>query len=191
MCYIVTRMRIPMSTDSPVNIVDYDPAWPERFSMLAASYDSMLGAVPRRIEHIGSTSVPGLAAKPIIDIIIVISSMKMFPSIGAALATLGYEHNGDQDVPGREVFKLQREELLARHLGGVVPAHHLYVCPEVGDNLNRMLLFRDYLKAHREAALEYGELKKRLAIRYRNDRPGYTDAKSDFIRAIVEPPAGQ
>jgi GrpB-like predicted nucleotidyltransferase (UPF0157 family) len=179
-------MLMSPSRPAPVIIVDYDPLWPCRFDRLAAVYSRVLEELHHRIEHIGSTSVPGLAAKPIIDIIIVIPSMAGFALLNAAFESLGYLHNGDQDVPGREVFKLKESDIMARCLGENPWPHHLYVCPSDSKSLAQMLFFRDYLRTHADTSRRYDELKRGLAQKLRNDRVGYTDAKTAFVTAITD-----
>jgi GrpB-like predicted nucleotidyltransferase (UPF0157 family) len=179
-------MLMSPSRPAPVIIVDYDPLWPRRFDQLAAVYGRVLEELHHRIEHVGSTSVPGLAAKPVIDIIIVIPSMADFALLNAALESLGYLHNGDQDVPGREVFKLKLRELMANDLGEEPWTHHLYVCPSGSKSLAQMLFFRDYLRTHADTSRRYDELKRGLAQKLRNDRVGYTDAKTAFVTAITD-----
>lgn len=151
-------------------VVDYDPAWPELFETLRAPIADALGGVALAIEHIGSTSVPGLAAKPIIDIAVVVRADGVGTAI-ARLAPLGYVHKGDLGIPGREAMQ---------HPPGS-PRHHLYVCPEGILGLANPLAVRDYLRANPEAARAYGELKKRLAHEFADDVDGYVEGKTGFI----------
>lgn len=159
----------------PVIIVDYDPQWPEVFLALRFRLAAALGDCALAIEHVGSTAVPGLAAKPIIDINVVVADQTAVGQAITALARIGYEHQGDLGIAGREAFK--------RAADG--PAHHLYVCQAANNELRRQLAFRDYLRSHPDAASEYGELKKLLAVRYGSDRVGYTDAKGAFVARIL------
>lgn len=158
----------------PVVIVEYDPAWPGLFNTLKSSIELALGEVALSIEHVGSTSVPGLAAKPIIDMDVVVRAEDLSHAI-ALLATIGYIHDGDGGIPGRERFRPPTG--LAKH--------HLYICAEDNAELLRHILFRDYLRAHPESAAEYGMLKKCLAAAYGDDREGYSVAKTEFITAIL------
>jgi len=159
----------------PIIIVDYDPAWPQLFNTLKSSIDTALGDVALSIEHIGSTSVPGLAAKPIIDIDVVVRAEDMAKAI-ALLATIGYVHDGDGGIPGRERFEQPAS----------LPLHHLYVCAEDNAELKRHLTFRGYLRVHPEAAAAYGSLKKRLAAEHGDDREGYSVAKTEFVTDILQ-----
>jgi GrpB-like predicted nucleotidyltransferase (UPF0157 family) len=119
--------------------------------------------------------VPGLAAKPIIDIDAVIPSISDLPGAIQRLAEIGYAHRGDLGVPGREAF-FQPADL---------PRHHLYVCSIRSVELLRHLLFRDYLLMHPKDAAEYERVKREAAQRFQEDREAYTDAKGDIVRAIL------
>jgi GrpB-like predicted nucleotidyltransferase (UPF0157 family) len=160
---------------APVVIVDYDPRWPATFASLADRLAAALGSLAVGIEHVGSTAVPGLAAKPIIDLDVVIASRADLPAVIDRLRLLGYDHEGDLGVPGRDAF--------ASPPGG--PSHHLYVCPAGSPALARHLALRDRLRADPEAAGAYGDLKRSLAARFGHDRAAYTDAKSAFIEALL------
>jgi len=178
-----------MTTPAPVFIVDYDPSWPEVFVALKSYVQSGLGELPHRIEHVGSTSVPGLAAKPIIDMDIVVKPQDASAAI-ELLANIGYVHDGDGGIPGRERFRapgyLAKHHLYRFRAPGYLAKHHLYLCAEGNQAHREHIVFRDYLRAHADAVQEYGELKKRLATQYGNDREGYTSAKTEFIRGILE-----
>ena len=154
-----------------VVVVDYDADWPRQFEALRARIWPVVADVARRIEHVGSTSVPGLAAKPIIDLVIVVAgSSDVAPAI-ARLATLGYVHRGNLGVDDREAFDHQRE----------FKRHNLYVCPEGTIGLVNQLAMRDYLRARPDAASEYGELKRQLARQFPNDIDSYVYGKTDFV----------
>ena len=159
----------------PVIVVDYDPGWPGSFQRLAHHLRGGLSGVAERIEHIGSTSVPGLAAKPILDVDVVVASREAVPGAIARLESMGYRHLGDQGIPGREAFQSPTG----------TPRHHLYVCSCDSGELARHLAFRDCLRADPELRRAYATLKQRLAGQFSHDRPGYTDAKADFVRAAL------
>ena len=158
-----------MST--PVVVVDYDPAWPHVFERLRALVWPAVRDVALRIEHVGSTAVPGLAAKPIIDISVVVATDAEVPLAIERLARLGYVHLGNLDIEGREAFDAPKE----------LPAHNLYVCPEGTIGLVNQLAMRDYLRAQPAAAREYGELKKQLASQFPDDIDSYVYGKTDFV----------
>ena len=159
----------------PVIIEDYDARWPQLFEILRSRISAALGSLAAAIEHIGSTAVPGLAAKPIIDIDVLLRSQTDLQRAIERLVTLGYEHQGDLGVAGREAFRAPAD---------VFP-HHLYVCSPDSCEYGRHIAFRDHLRSNPEDAYTYGLLKRTLANRYGNDRDGYTRAKTDFIEATL------
>ena len=159
----------------PVIVVDYDPAWPQLFEQLRDRVVAALGDLVVAVEHVGSTAVPGLPAKPIIDLDVVIPAIADLPAAIERLATLGYVHRGDLGIPGRKAFSRPPD----------TPPHHLYVCARDSAELRRHLLFRDYLRSHPEDARAYGALKRQLAARFRDDREAYTEAKSAFVADIL------
>ena len=182
-----------MSTEFPnpsdlIVVKDYDPYWPIAFEEIKAVVGRTLGELALRIEHVGSTSVPGLAAKPIIDMDVVIESTELLPAIIEKLATLGYNHLGERGIPGREAFSRQRDATVPHDGSGRIwPRHNLYVCARDAIALARHISFRDYLRQHPEAVVRYGAIKKGLAQRYTNEQlDDYVDGKDDFIRGIYQ-----
>lgn len=160
---------------NPIVVVEYDPSWPGIFRSLQERIARALGEIAGAIEHVGSTAVPGLAAKPIIDIDVLLASADQLPIAIERLANIGYIHQGDLGIPEREAFKTPSGNL----------AHHLYVCPPSSREFIRHLAFRNYLRASALEAREYGELKKSLAAQFREDRTAYTDGKSEFVAKIM------
>jgi GrpB-like predicted nucleotidyltransferase (UPF0157 family) len=158
-----------------VTMADYDPRWPALFEMLRERIAAALGPLALAIEHVGSTSVPRMCAKPIIDLDVVVRPQDV-PAAIAAVEALGYRHEGNLGVEGREAFRWTAE----------FPEHHLYVCPQGSPALERHLLIRDYLRKHPEAACEYAQLKRRLAQKYRDNRTKYQAAKAKFVDAMLE-----
>ena len=132
------------------------------------------------ILHVGSTSIRNLAAKPKIDIYVVIHSID-FARVSDALGIIGYEHIGDLDVPTREVFRLQDEEMKK-----MLPSHNLYVCDKDSPELRRVVAFRNYLIEHSDTADEYAKLKRKNAELYPDDVNAYTEAKGEFVRTITD-----
>ena len=153
-------------------IADYDPAWPRTFASLRDRAWPLVAPFAESIEHVGSTSVPGLAAKPVIDMDVVAHDVM---SAIRALETLGYRHEGDKGIPGRETMKWPVNET----------RHHLYVCAPDAIALIEHLTFRDYLRLNAGKAAEYAALKRRLAAAHGDDRMGYMLAKTDFVRACL------
>jgi GrpB-like predicted nucleotidyltransferase (UPF0157 family) len=159
----------------PVVIVDYDRHW---LDLYAEEKTLILGAIGRwlvAIEHIGSTSVRGLAAKPIIDIMVGVRSLDDAQHCIAPLATVGYVFKPDDTMPARRYF----------NKGPQSDHHHLHMVEEGGHIWQNQLLFRDYLRAHPETAAEYAALKRGLAGRFGADREGYTEAKTEFIQSVL------
>jgi GrpB-like predicted nucleotidyltransferase (UPF0157 family) len=160
---------------NPVIVVDYDPTWPTVFESLRKRIAGVLGGMAAAIEHVGSTAVPNLAAKPIIDLDVLLASETMLPATVERLASLGYVHRGDLGVPQREAFYAPAND----------PPHHLYVCPPHSAEFRRHVAFRDYLRAHPREAKIYANLKIRLAERFRDDRPAYNDGKTEFVKGLL------
>ena len=158
-----------------VVVVDYDPAWPALFAALRAPIATVLGDLAVTIEHVGSTAVPGLAAKPTIDLDAAIPSASALDTVIERLALLGYVYKGDQGIPGRAAFDWPPHS----------PRRHLYVCAQDSAEYRRHLLFRDYLRAHPDSVVAYTTLKRQLAAQYRTQREAYTDAKGPFIGDVL------
>ncbi|MFI1918386.1 GrpB family protein [Nocardia sp. NPDC020380] len=158
-----------------VEIAEYDPQWPLTFEEIAGEIATVLGSLAQRIEHVGSTAVPGLAAKPIIDIDVVIESWDLLPAVTDALRPQGYQHVGNQGIAQREAFTTPPDR----------PAHHLYVCATDSRELDRHLTFRNALRNHPDLARVYAQLKKTNAHRFGADRVAYTEAKSMFVEDVL------
>jgi GrpB-like predicted nucleotidyltransferase (UPF0157 family) len=158
----------------------YNSQWTLWFGAIIESLGWDILNTCLRIEHVGSTSVPGITAKPIIDIILVIKRSD-FEAIKDLLEIKGYKHVGDQGIYDRQVFKITDEQLRK-----ALPQHHLYVCPDDSEELKREVAFRDYLKTHREDAGRLSELKWLLAENFNNDRDAYMKGKAALCREITE-----
>jgi len=167
--------RIKMSA---VLVKEYDPKWPEWFETLRARIEPALAGVPHRIEHIGSTAVPGLTAKPIIDLDIILNR-SVLPPAKERLAAIGYAHQGDLGVPDREAFNLPDEELKR-----ILPPHHLYVCIAGAAALHDHLSFRDFMRKSPEWVQRLSSHKVRLCEQGRDDRQVYMDGKAEMVREI-------
>jgi GrpB-like predicted nucleotidyltransferase (UPF0157 family) len=162
-------------TVKPILVVDYDPEWPARFERLRALIQPALGEVVSRIEHVGSTAVPGLTAKPIIDLDVVVSSLSLLPLVIERLDCIGYVHEGDLGIEARQAFRAPSN----------LPAHHLYVCPEGSPALANHLAVRDRLRSDPELAREYGRLKRSLAQDFARDSGAYVEGKTQFLLSIL------
>jgi GrpB-like predicted nucleotidyltransferase (UPF0157 family) len=168
-----------------IEVVDYDPSWPLAFAEIERVVAAALGELALRIEHVGSTAVPGLAAKPIIDMDAVIADLSLLPQAISALHELGYEYQGDLGVAGRYAFKWTAGDVPRDGSGRQWQNHHLYVCPQDSPELARHTAFRDYLRGHLVRAEAYAALKRSLAERFPYDIDAYIEGKSAFIEAAL------
>ena len=163
-----------MDPSNKIIVVDYSTNWALEFRKLKCQLEAILKGFIINILHIGSTSVEGLAAKPIIDIVIIINNSE-FERVKLKLATLGYFHNGDQGIVGREAFKLPKNLKLK-----LFP-HHLYVCDSKADELQRYYAFLRYLRENHKVKNEYSQIKKEAARRHPYSIENYMDYKGRFI----------
>ncbi len=164
-----------------IEIVDYDPRWVASFDGLRERLAAALAPFVLRIEHVGSTAVPGLAAKPIVDLDLVVTPRDL-PVVSQRLATLGYLHQGDLGIPGRQAFTTTTTTTSTPPMQ---PTQHLYVCAPDSRELARHLAFRDALRAQPDTARAYAELKRRLALQHAADQATYTSAKTAFVEAVL------
>jgi GrpB-like predicted nucleotidyltransferase (UPF0157 family)/predicted acetyltransferase len=166
--------RVP---DEPVRVVDYDLGWPAQFAEERARLVSALGDAAAAIEHIGSTAVAGLAAKPIIDIMVGLRRAPLGEEHIVAVTQLGYEYRGEFGIPGRQYFRRGRPR-----------THQLHVVQHGSAFWETHLLFRDHLRAHPSEAERYAALKRELAGRFRESRASYSEAKGTFIEQVLATP---
>lgn len=159
-----------------VVIEPYDPRWARDFELLRERIWPAIEDFAIAIEHVGSTSVPGLAAKPILDIDVVVASQEAVQLAIERLAAIDYSHRGNLGIEGREAFRAASNQ----------PAHNLYVCRKDSAALRDHLTFRDYLRAHPETAQAYANLKQDLARHFPDDIDRYATAKTDFITGVLE-----
>ena len=176
--------RVRRVTQEEVAIVPYDPAWPEQFLRERTHLETCLPAdLVKRIEHFGSTAVPGLAAKPIIDILVEVSDLEATKArIVPVLASQGYEYfwrptHGDDEPPFYAWFIKRGPDGVRTHHIHMVEAHF-------ADHWDR-LLFRDYLARHPDVAREYEGIKRRLASAHSRDRVAYARGKREFIDEVT------
>jgi GrpB-like predicted nucleotidyltransferase (UPF0157 family) len=163
-----------------VQIVPYDPAWPGLFSMEAERLRAVLepGQIVG-IEHFGSTAVPGLAAKPIIDILIAVASLAIAKAtMIEPISALGYLWWAENPKPDRMFFVKGMPPHGARR------THHIHITEPAGEMWRRRLAFRDYLRENAGEASRYEALKRDLAGRYPTDRERYTDSKSEYVETV-------
>ena len=155
----------------------WNPKWKDEFERIADSLGEDVIYNSVKIEHVGSTSVEGLSAKPIIDLDIVIENDK-FEIIKRLLNDKGYKHEGDLGIEGREAFSYSgKEELMT---------HHLYVCTKDSEELFKHITFRDFLKNNSALASEYSKVKEQAAVLYPDDIDKYMEFKSEIIEKIYK-----
>ena len=159
-----------------VTVLPYDPAWKDAFESIRREIEAVAGDLILRIEHVGSTSVERLSAKPCIDLDVVIQDYGVFDTIAAKLATIGYLHEGDLGIPHREAFCYSDKPHLMKH--------HLYVCPQNSEELHRHVTFRDYLRTHPEAVQQYSVIKETAATLFPDDIDGYMACKAPCIEEL-------
>lgn len=160
--------------EPPAEVVGYDESWPAAFAALAGRLHGVLPA-GARVEHVGSTAVPGLAAKPILDVDVVVpSAAAVVPAI-AALESAGYVHRGDLGIPGREAFTAPAGS----------PYHHLYVVVDGSPPHRDHVDLRDLLRRDAAARQRYAEEKRRLAPLLRTDREQYVEQKGVVVEQLL------
>jgi GrpB-like predicted nucleotidyltransferase (UPF0157 family) len=163
--------------EQPIHIVPYDDSWPTRFEQERAILDRAIGGwVVGTIEHVGSSAVPGLAAKPVIDIMVGVESLE---ASRAAIPVLGEIEYCYFPYRPDSMHWFCKPSPSFR-------THHLHLIPFRSRLWNERLAFRDYLRAHTDIATEYAELKQRLAEQHRLDREAYTEAKTPFVERILK-----
>jgi len=163
-----------------VIVVEYDPVWPSLFEEEKARLLAVVGDHIEDIQHIGSTAVPGLGAKPIIDIQMSLRDLALVEKCVGPLESIGYEYLGEYGVPGRHFFHKPARKPFAER------THHLQIVEKGGEEWRKVLLLRDCLRAHPEVAQQYHLLKRALASQFGTDRVGYTEAKTAFVRSVLE-----
>ena len=161
-----------------VVVLPYDRAWKSAFEDIKSEIENVLGDLIIGVEHIGSTSVEGMSAKPCIDLDVVIRDYSVLDVVIAKLATIGYVHEGNLGIRNREAFKYSNKPHLM--------SHHLYVCPQNSEELRRHITFRDYLRSDPEAVKKYSNVKESAADLFPNDIAKYIEYKSSCIKDLYK-----
>ena len=159
-------------------LCEYDPVWPHWFKLIEQYLHPRARGV-LRLEHVGSTSIAGIAAKPIIDLDAVVEDGTMADAI-ASIEGAGYRHQGDLGILGREAFEPVTEGTRA------LPPHHLYACEASSLELRKHVSFREYLRAHPAEARRLADYKRRLVFEQHLSRPEYVQAKAAFVSELAE-----
>jgi GrpB-like predicted nucleotidyltransferase (UPF0157 family) len=160
-------------TPREVRVVPHDPTWTQTFEKEAATLRAVLGEEALAVHHIGSTSVPGLAAKPTIDVLVEVRKIGKVDDLDRTMAERGYEAWGEYGIPGRRFFTKDR---------GSRRTHNVHVFEAGTPEVERHLAFRDYLTQHPETARAYESLKEDLAEKFPTDIEAYMDGKDAFVK---------
>ena len=161
-----------------VVVVPYDEAWKNAFEEIKAEIEAEIGALIIGIEHVGSTSVEGMSAKPCIDIDVIIKDYSAFGEIVRKLGVIGYIHEGDLGIKDREAFKYADKPHLM--------THHLYVCPRDSEELHRHIVFRDFLRRTPEAVRKYSLVKEKAAALFPDEIEQYIAFKAPCIEELYK-----
>jgi GrpB-like predicted nucleotidyltransferase (UPF0157 family) len=156
-----------------IEVVPYDPHWPARFQEEADELAAIFGEDVVEIHHIGSTAIPGIHAKPIIDVLVEVQDIGGIDALNYAMIERGYLPKGEFGIHGRRFFIKGTEE---------DRTHHIHMFQTGNPEFERHLAFRDYLRAHPEEAEAYSRLKQELARRFPHDADSYMDGKNDWIK---------
>ena len=159
-----------------IELLPHNPEWISFYEQIKKTVWPQVQEFSVSIEHVGSTSIPGLVAKPVVDMVVIVNSEANSKKAIQALTKLGYEHRGDLGIKGREAFR--KPPHLAKH--------HLYVVMEGSVSLKNHLLFKKHMLENQQARIQYSELKKSLAEKYSNDIDSYCFGKTSFILSILK-----
>lgn len=162
-----------------VRLVEYDARWPALFAAEQRGIRGQCGTLALRLEHVGGTSIPGMCAKPVLDMAAGRPRDASIQEYVAALERVGYQHRGERGVLGRQFF-----------CRGEPRAYHLHLVEEGGPLWLDYVAFRDYLRTHVAAARRFAELKRALAARFPADREGYMNAKAPYVQEILRLASG-
>ncbi len=158
-----------------VKVVPHNPNWPNLFRAEADRIAAVLGQEVIAIHHIGSTAIPGIKAKPVLDFLIEVRDIDQIDDFNAEMIKLGYQPRGEYGIPGRRYFSKKTSS---------TSTHHLHTFQSGNPEVERHLNFRDYMRAHPEDAQTYSRLKEELARKFPEDIEGYIEGKGGFIKEI-------
>jgi GrpB-like predicted nucleotidyltransferase (UPF0157 family) len=162
-----------MPVMSNIEVVEYDPRWPAFYQEEASAIREVLADVALAVHHVGSTAVPRLAAKPVIDLLVEASGLPQVDSRNQDMLSLGYRPLGENGIPGRRYFVKG---------GNSARTHNIHIFQQGHPEIEAMLAFRDYLRAHPRIAARYGRLKIALATQHPDDIRSYVSGKDPFIK---------
>jgi len=161
-----------------MNVVAYDPNWPALYNQEKAALEDVLGELMIGIQHFGSTAIPGMSAKPTIDVMVLVQEIKAVDTYDEAMIQAGYEPRGEAKIPGRRFFRRFEAD-------GENHAAHIHVYEPDNAHVKRELMFRDYLMIDNEAFRQYEHMKLEASERFRFSPKEYTDAKTECITEIM------
>lgn len=161
-----------------VTVIPYDKAWKTAFENIKQELEDAIGDLIIGIEHVGSTSVEGLSAKPCIDLDVIIADYAVFDAVVSRLETIGYIHEGNLGIQDREAFRYEGKLHLYKH--------HLYVCPRYSMELHRHITFRNFLRSNPQAAKKYAAAKETAARLFPDDIDSYMQYKAPCIEELYE-----
>jgi GrpB-like predicted nucleotidyltransferase (UPF0157 family) len=159
-----------------VEVVPHDPRWRDAFDAEAKRVAAALGPDAVAIHHVGSTAIPGIHAKPVIDLLVEVRDVAAIDARSAMMESIGYEVMGEYGIPGRRYFRKDDPR--------GTRTHQVHAFLAGSGEVERHLAFRDYMIAHPADAQRYGELKRKLAEQYPRDMDGYMDGKDGFIKEM-------
>lgn len=157
-----------------MEVVPYSEEWPVEYEKESKAIKDLFNDEIINIYHVGSTSIPGIYAKPVIDILVEVKDIEMVDSFNISMENIGYTCVGEGGIPGRRYF----------YKGGNKRTHHVHMFKTGSEEISRHLNFRDYMIAHPEEAKDYEELKKQLADKFKYNSEGYVSGKDAFIKDI-------
>ncbi|USK64533.1 GrpB family protein [Peribacillus frigoritolerans] len=159
-----------------VEVVPYKKEWSKLFHEEFQKLEDIFGPEMMNVYHIGSTAIPAIHAKPVIDILAVVKDVECVADFNKEMEEMGYDFKGENGIAGRRFFRK----------GGDERTHHIHMFQNGHEEIARHLAFRDYLRAHPDEAQEYSRLKQRLAAEFPDDIKGYVNGKNDFIKKVDE-----
>ena len=172
------NLQVNYMRTKKVVVLPYDVAWQSALDKIKGEIKEAIGDLIIGVEHVGSTSVKGISAKPCIDIDVIIKDYSAFAAVVDGLNAIGYVHEGDLGIKDREAFKYTDKPHLMMH--------HLYVCPQYSEELHRHITFRDFLRSNPEAVRKYSLIKEKAAELFPNDIDGYIEYKSPCIEELYK-----
>ena len=157
-----------------LRVSPYREEWKLLFKIEKRDIEEAIGDYIEEIQHVGSTSIPGMSAKPILDIAIAVKNFEKARICINPLCDMGYTFKGENGIPRRHYF-----------LKGEPCTHHIHMLEKNSEEWEKLILFRDHLRSHQNTAEEYNQLKRNLSERLQGDRKAYQDAKGDFVAAVI------